>query len=489
MIGSTITLPIDDKGNTSEFIVTGIISKNSALLGGDTDKSLTVVFPQNNIQPNQLLIQLTNIIDFENIMDYLTEKYDINKDLCYINFDLFMVLGFIGESNVLEQNNLFYSFLYIIILLCTVVSLYNFIKLMVYNSYSDIAILNLLGISKNLIVSVLFFVIILITLVAALVGMSIGIGGSNLIISKFFDNLNTIHLFSHDFPHNTMIISILVYIIVAILIMLPIAIRIQKLSPNFLMQMRQTSPQKVKKKSNKHLFSQSNNLFTYKLSRNNIKSSKKSFNISVLALASSILVFVLGLYFLFVNLEVFGHETYMDYRVSYLDSYTMSDDELTRKDELYYSLESMDNLCQVYPIYINKLGVEIDKKALSRQYIKYLQQSAEERIALSHGNLETAQMRVHILGYNQQQLEELYKKNGLNYNHELDDNEIIVLNTTLPTRSNIGFNLYFQKGDSINLDLYSDTDTDILPKDFNIKETVDELKTYPKAEANRICYA
>lgn len=227
MIGSTITLPIDDKGNTSEFIVTGIISKNSALLGGDTDKSLTVVFPQNNIQPNQLLIQLTNIIDFENIMDYLTEKYDINKDLCYINFDLFMVLGFIGESNVLEQNNLFYSFLYIIILLCTVVSLYNFIKLMVYNSYSDIAILNLLGISKNLIVSVLFFVIILITLVAALVGMSIGIGGSNLIISKFFDNLNTIHLFSHDFPHNTMIISILVYIIVAILIMLPIAIRIQ----------------------------------------------------------------------------------------------------------------------------------------------------------------------------------------------------------------------------------------------------------------------
>lgn len=104
---------------------------------------------------------------------------------------------------------------------------------------------------------------------------------------------------------------------------------------------------------------------------------------------------MLGLYFLFVNLEVFGHETYMDYRVSYLDSYTMSNDELTRKDELYYSLESMDNLCKIYPIYISNLDVEIDKKALSRQYIKYLQQSAEERIALSNGNLETAQMRVY----------------------------------------------------------------------------------------------
>lgn len=439
-----------------------------------------------DIQPNQLLVQLTDIADFENIMDNITEKYNVDEDLCFINFDLFMVLGFIEDNNVVKQNDLFYLFLYTIILICTVVSLYNFIKLMVCNSYSDIAVLNLLGISKNLIVSVLFFVIILTILLATIIGMLLGLAISNLVIVKFLTNLNTMHLFLHSFPHITMIISMGVYVVVAILIMLPIIIGIQKLSPNFLMQMRQTDSKKVNKKSKKHLFNQNSRFFTYKIAKNNIMNSKKSFNISVFALTSSIFVFVLGLYFIFANLQAFGHETDMDYRISYFDTFTMSDEELTIKEELYHKLEGIYDLCSVYPIHISNLDGEFDKKALNKQYIKYLRQSVEDRIALSHGLSETVQLRVLVLGYNELQLQELHEKNGLNYNQPLGDNEIVVLNMTLPTRSDIGFELDFQKNDSVNLNLYSETET--FPKDFIIKETVDELVTYPKAEVNKICF-
>ena len=220
MIGSTIVLPLDNKDNTGEFTVTGIITKNSIQQGEEPYNSFIVVFPINNVQPNKLLVQLTDMADFENIMDHITKKYDLDKDLCYINYDLFMALGLVGESNVLKQNDLLYSFLYSIILLCTIISLYNFIKLMIYNSSTDMSILNLLGIPKNLIVSTLFALIISIIFVAAIMGILFGIGISNLIINKFFNNLNIIHLFEHSFPHKTMLVSIFIYIFIAILIRL-----------------------------------------------------------------------------------------------------------------------------------------------------------------------------------------------------------------------------------------------------------------------------
>ena len=82
------------------------------------------------------------------------------------------------------------------------------------------------------------------------------------------------------------------------------------------------------------------------------------------------------------------------------------------------------------------------------------------------------------MGYNDLQLQELYKKNGMDYKQILGDNEIIALNKTLPTRNVDGFKLNFQSGDYISMNL--DSETANLPKEFIIKDVVDELETYPK---------
>ena len=487
MVGSKVVLPIDDKGNVKEFIVKGVIVENTAIISGYVNDSLIVVFPENDLEPNQLLIQVTNLLDYKEIVDYIVEKYNIDEDVCYINFDLFLVWGFLEEgSNALKQNAILYYFLYTIILLCTIVSIYNFIKLMVYNSYSDIAILNLLGISKKVIVASLFILVLLIVLVSAFLGILVGIGASNFIFLKLLNNTGIASIIIDDFPYKPLAVSIIIYIFVVALIMLPIIIQIQKLSPNLLMQTKIKQPKKSKKSLRKHLFKHKSKFFTYKLAKNNIKSNKSSFNISVFALACSILVFVFGFFFLFANSQIFGHETKMDYKVSFPDEFTVSREEIKKQEALYSMLEGKDVLCSVYPIYIGNLDADLKRDALSRQYIKYLQQSVEDRMALYQGNSDNVQLRIVILGYNDLQLQELYKKNGMDYKQILGDNEIIALNKTLPTRNVDGFKLNFQSGDYISMNL--DSETANLPKEFIIKDVVDELETYPKAEANRICF-
>ena len=84
-------------------------------------------------------------------MDNITGKYKIDKEVCYINYDLFLALGIIEGNSIFAENQMYYYFIFALILLCTIVSMYNFIKMMVYNGYSEIAVLNLIGVPNELI--------------------------------------------------------------------------------------------------------------------------------------------------------------------------------------------------------------------------------------------------------------------------------------------------------------------------------------------------
>ena len=70
----------------------------------------------------------------------------------------------------------------------------------------------------------------------------------------------------------------------------------------------------------------------------------------------------------------------------------------------------MPDACKVYPVYVANRKVEIQRNSLSSKYIKYLQQSVEDRISLQRSGNNTISIRAVVLGYNEVQLRELFSK-------------------------------------------------------------------------------
>ena len=121
MIGSIISFPTSENGKEEQLLVTGIIMLNEAVQGRYEENSVTAIFSERDVQPNQLLIQVISINDYMEILDYITKKYNINEDTCYVNFDLFTALGITTGDNTFQINEQYYIFLFSMIVVCTIV--------------------------------------------------------------------------------------------------------------------------------------------------------------------------------------------------------------------------------------------------------------------------------------------------------------------------------------------------------------------------------
>ncbi|HCW04366.1 MAG TPA: hypothetical protein DGK91_07480 [Clostridium sp.] len=486
MIGSAITLPLDSKDSVKQFVVTGIIVKNTAHQGEYINNAVTAVFAPSDEAPNLLYLELYDIENYTEIMDNITGKYKIDKEVCYINYDFFLALGIIEGNSIFAENQMYYYFIFALILLCTIVSMYNFIKMMVYNGYSEIAVLNLIGVPNELIAVVLFLTVLSVLLIGCLLGLILGLGISSLLIALLFKHAYSLSMLFANFPYMTMLISMLFYIFITILVLLPVVVHINRLTPNFFMQMRRTTVAKQNSIESKYLLSKNTRFFTRKLAKDNVIYNKKAFIMAVAGLASSIFVMVIGFFFLSVNLQIFGHDTYMDYKVTFQDEFSMSNEDIERKNLLYTNLSSMPDACKVYPVYVANRKVEIQRNSLSSKYIKYLQQSVEDRISLQRSGNNTISIRAVVLGYNEVQLRELFSKNGLKEDMSLNNGEVIVLNKTIPVRGGEGFKVNFTQGDLVGLNIELRNGEKL--HDFTIKSMVDNLNIYPKAQENMICF-
>ena len=176
----------------------------------------------------------------------------------------------------------------------------------------------------------------------------------------------------------------------------------------------------------------------------------------------------------------------MDYKVTFQDEFSMSNEDIERKNLLYTNLSSMPDACKVYPVYVANRKVEIQRNSLSSKYIKYLQQSVEDRISLQRSGNNTISIRAVVLGYNEVQLRELFSKNGLKEDMSLNNGEVIVLNKTIPVRGGEGFKVNFTQGDLVGLNIELRNGEKL--HDFTIKSMVDNLNIYPKAQENMICF-
>ncbi|MFP3155712.1 hypothetical protein LQZ18_15040 [Lachnospiraceae bacterium ZAX-1] len=490
MIGTTITLPIDQgKGgfdSSMQAVVTGIISVHEVMEPAWGARSVVVVFPEDAGACNKLLIQLKSVKDYKQIAARMTRQYGVNEETCYVNFNLLMALGIpLGQSQF-DVNGWQYGLVFAIMLFCSTVILLNYLKIMLYHHSAQIVTLNLLGISRRMIGSGLIVSAMISMLIGMGIGIACGIAGVGLYFSKQKEIGEAFYFVMQNFPLKTMMFSIVGYLVVAMLTIIPIVCHIKKISSY---RMVQAVGKSKKNRHNRHLLKAKTKFVIIRFAYDSIVKNQVSFFATVAALSIATAMLTIGIFQTKVNISLLGHDPGMDYKVAFLSDYALEEGTMKENVEaIYQELSDMTQLLRIYPIYTSWNKVDIDKKMLPKAYIKYLSQSVMNKMSLAYGRRESIPLVITILGYNQKQLQELYALNGLTQEASLGDDEVVLLNQTLPYRGEEGFALNVKDIDTIDLNLEVISSGERI-HDFNVKTTVERLAIYPQDlySYNTIC--
>lgn len=475
MIGCSINIPTSSNGNEEEYIVTGIVQFNSA--SSEKDDVINVLLLGQNDKYNRVLLQVDSLENYENVLDEITTKYEIDKDKCYINFDLFMVLGLLTDENVLQNNTNYYIFVYLIIFFCTIISLYNVLKLFMNDVRKDIAIINLLGVSKKVISASFLIYLFSLLLIGILLGLalsfSVALPFVNVFLTQKMSFLRLIECTRFDL----LAISIIIYIIMTWLIFLPSIIRLQKLSASDLIRTNTLGYNK-KTTTSTHLFTFRKQSIVGRIAVKNILTNKINTIINIFAIALSVSILVVGLYFVELNLQAFGYSNDFDYKIEY-----DVDGDPNQQEIFYESIIGRDSV-EVYSEYIAQRKLKFKRDNLSESFIDYLSKDVSDDLSLVQEYQSDINVNVIMLGYNQEQVGKLCEVNNID-NVVLQNNEAIILTKTIPLRGNEGFSVNINVGST--LPLSSNTENNTGYTDIVIKTLAEELAVYPSGYYNEIC--
>ncbi len=473
MLGSKISIPDENGDKKSEYLVTAIVKFSSAIVGENTEVS--VITNKSDKKNNSVYFELKSIENYVNKLNGIAEKYEIDRNKCYINFDLFAVLGALeGEIDV-ERNTNAYYFIFLIILICSLIAVYNIMKIFINDMYNDIAIINLLGVSKEIIaVSMLLFVGLLMIL-GILAGTGISFACAFPIINLFVSKKISYGYMIENMRFDLFGVSICVYFAVIMLLVVPIIINIYRLSAGELKK-RGFSSYKGKIKKQKNLFSMKKNFFVGKFAIKNILLYKLNSIINIFAIALSVSVFVVGLYFVKINIQSFGYYPNYDYKIIY--NYTIDEE---KPCEFYNELCRMKEV-EVYPEYVRYMEVKLPLECISDSLEKYLSQNINTDIGFDELYNTDKNVNVTLMGYNQKQIDKLCEVNDLE-KVVLANDEMIILSKTIPLRGDIGFEVCAKTGMKVTIDGNKNEQK----REFTVKKIVDELSVYPNSGVNTIC--
>ena len=461
MIGKKISC------QNKEYLVTGIVIQYSAFDELDEQNPYIYVTNDKTISPNTVMLQLRDIRNYESDLDSLSEKYNIDDGHCYVNIDLFTALGYTTGENTFENNKYLYYMIFFIILLVVFHTLNNYIQIWNNNVKESVRIMNYLGISCKLIRKSLILYYIRLIIKNILLGIVISIGLSCIIYKKMFYTLSAKQIV-YNFPYKIFGISILIFCILIFGETIWITREIEKIDILY---------KKINKhkKTEKFLFSEKVKNYNWIVYRKNIRQSRIHVIASIIGVALTVLIFSVGSCFMTSNVEAFGHNTNMDYKVSFNPKYMIEDENLAEQEKIFNELSNMKKDCIVWPSYINKKRISLPKNKLDKKYINYLEDLSSNGIF----DKDMILLDVTIVGYNEYQLQQLYEENNLEYS-ELKDNEAIVLSHTLPLRGREGFSHQIKEGDSLAFDNQA--------KDkVVIKEVVNKIPVELSEGYNTIC--
>lgn len=473
MVGSQVIVPISPT-ESKEFTVSGVIQFNKAT---DQATTINILLLNNGNDWNRVLIQVNNLENYMISLDYLTNKFDLDKEKCFVNYDLFVVLGIVTGESTLESNTRLYFFILAIILLCTVLSLLNVLKILISDISVDIAIANMLGISKLLISGAFFLYIQLVILE----GLGIGIIFSYSITLPLINLFITEHMSIYELIKNTrtdlLLITVAVYLFISGLMVIPSVVRLNKMTA---MQLFNTSIETgldtcVKASS---AFTFKRNSFIRKLSFKNLFRNKGNAILNIIAIAIAISVLVIGLYYTELNTQVSGYSSDRDYKIVFDDK-----DEITQKS-IYARVNSISGT-KAYPEYITENRAWVKRETLSKKLVDFIENNYEDDLSLINYPGSKARVNIILIGYDDNQMKQLYQTNGCS-GELLANNEAIVLDKTIPLRGKEGFAVDFTEGDVIEASSYDSNDS-MEKTALNVKHVFKKLNTYPNGFYNMIC--
>lgn len=475
MIGSKVTIPIDGKTSEREYVITGVIQFNHS--NSNNQNEINFLLFNENKNYNNLLLEVSDLENYETILDNITEKYDIDKNKCYVNFDLFSALGIPTGENVLKSNTYYYIFIFIMIMLCTIITLYNIIKVFLKDISKDIATINLIGVSKKtIILSFLFYLILIICvgiLLGCLVSFLLAIPFTNFFLTEELSFQNI----TQGFKFDLLITSLILYLLLTFLLAIPIIVRMQNISAMNLLRTSVSYGSNITK-SSRHLFAPKKQFWRTKITFRNISLHKINILLNTVAIGFCISVLVIGMFFVELNIQSFGYSTDFDYKIEF------DFDGDYEKQKTFF-----DNICNrqginVFPEYVTEIQVNVPKECLSQKHIDYLGKNASDDLTFDYTFNNSLNIDVVVLGYNDQQLQELCELNNID-NIILENNDAVILNKTIPLRGKEGFNINIKAGDNIKINSYVNENANC--KSLSVRETVDKLAVYPNGIYNKAC--
>ncbi|MDE7423473.1 MAG: ABC transporter permease [Lachnospiraceae bacterium] len=463
VIGKEIKVEVSE-GKFGKFIVSGVVRTQSAFEEYEAYEFNFYVYKE-KFKKNTLY---ASFYDYSKLNSDYRKLEKCVKGKVYPNLGMYLFLGYGSDSfNLFEQYDLLYACIYAFILLSMCFIIYNVAKMCIYDSYESIGVLNMLGIHKQaLIISFLSFVLIL-----SGIGIVLGVIISAAIVciihlTLYHTLINYIVLFQ-NYPYQVTVLSIILCLTVTALVLMPLLIRIKRMSPNEVMR-QEIIFDKLKQQQEKILFPKDTKHICIKLAANNLSREKVMNVISVLGIAIGTVMITIGIFYLKTNYSKMpGNDNY-DYKIQMYDS-VLSDKNHKLRDK-FNSNMGFSNEVEVHALFecVKKLIVPPQK--LSGKYREFLSQDVEIARLLAKG--KDIELYVKILGYDEKELENLYKKNSMKAPC-IAGTEAIVLNDIYSLYGNgVTIENPFKAGDKVDLVL-----DDIVS--LKVKAGINRLTIYP----------
>ncbi len=470
MVGATIVLPINDKGDTRQYIVSGIMAKNTIFSSNNNTVEI-LKFDSGNLKYDNLYVELNDIKEYESIMEVLVNKYGLNKEECYANIDLFMELGLNEDINMFENNRNMLKFFCFIIFCSTIVIIYNvFKKYLLYNLQS-LKIMDILGFPAVLVGGTMLVLLLKILLMSTVVAMVLSIVIS-LVINFMLEG--TINGYIEYIKATD--IEILIFAI-AIYWLLIISINYKSIT-----EFSESISKKISrpKKKVKHIIKSKKNNVINLMSNINIKSNMFNTVMCILSFALISIVFTLCVYWVSCNKKSFGYDDNMDYKI-HIDTTMCDDDEIAN---IYNMIKKYDSECYIYPNYCTFTNMLLDKNTISKEQKIFLSQQDDYAIQMLSAAVQKFEVNITVLGYTEKQIENLYKINNIE-SDKINENDVIVLDRVVAYKGEKGYPTGIDKDQTIKINTFANNKNDT--QEFTVKHVVSDLEVYPDNAYGKMC--
>lgn len=459
-IGKTIVI------EQREYVVSGIVfvNKNEGIENDKTE--FKILKTKTNNAGNEILVQLKDIRNYKEDIDYLAEKYFLDKEKCFVNFELFASIGLVTGDDSFEQDRYIYLSIYFVLLLAILNATFNYINIWINGVKDVIKDMNILGVPYSLIRKGVYISFMKVLLFAISAGLIISTFISVVLWKLLFGEFDYSFLIS-TYPFDLMLGSILIFILLFFIRLVFVTCRFNL--PN----------KKMKKahKENDGVFNYNTSRYRFRMFRFNARRNKMNVIIAVISISLSIAAFVSTCFFFDVSGQLYGCDTNMDYRVNFTSEYMLDESEIQEQTKIYNEIvDNKENLYRIWPCYLENRKLDIERHFLCKEYIAFMKNMQEDGMIADYRNDECFTAEISMIGYTDEQLCELCKQNNIEYS-ELKDNQVIILGNTGPLRNGWKFDLSFSKGETLILD----------EKKYEIVNIVKQLPVWYSDIRNRIC--